>query len=275
MSHPPEGPCAHEPASSADGATLVACAYGGQLLGWTPAGGSGDRLWLSPLARCGDGAAIRGGVPVVFPQFSRRGPLPAHGVARNRPWHLATGRAPDGAAVITARLDDDADTLDVWPHRFSLTLDLTASADRLTTCLTVLNPGDQPFSFSAALHAYLAVGSPAARLRGLGGAHAQDNAAALAPLRLPDGDLDALQPRDLAVPGRSGPVRLVEPGRWLELDRDGFADLVVWNPGPDHGLSDVPPGGASSFVCLEPAQLDPVLLAPGQSWRATATWLAG
>jgi len=36
-----------------------------------------------------------------------------------------------------------------------------------------------------------------------------------------------------------------------------------------------PPGGASSFVCLEPAQLDPVQLAAGGSWQARATWLSG
>jgi len=275
MSSAPPDPCQHQAARSADGTTLVACAHGGQLLGWTPAGQPADRLWLSPLARCGDSAAIRGGVPVVFPQFSRRGPLPAHGVARNRAWLLTTGQAPGGGAAITARLADDAETLAIWPHRFSLTLDLTASGDRLTTALTVHNPGDQPFTFSAALHTYLAVSAAPAWLQGLGGAPAQDNAAAAAPVLLPDGDLNALQPRDIAVPGHAGPVRLVEPGRWLQLDRDGFADLVVWNPGPDHGLADVPPGGASSFICLEPAQLDPVQLAAGGSWQASATWLAG
>ena len=43
--------------------------------------------------------------------------------------------------------------------------------------------------------------------------------------------------------------------------RDGFADRVLWNPGPHAALGDVPPGGPAAFVCIEAAQLTPVTLA--------------
>jgi len=36
-----------------------------------------------------------------------------------------------------------------------------------------------------------------------------------------------------------------------------------------HLVPDVPPGGAASFVCVEPAVLSPVTLAPGALWRGT------
>jgi glucose-6-phosphate 1-epimerase len=65
--------------------------HGGQVLEWTPVGSEVSRLWLSPDWRCGPGAAIRGGVPVVFPQFSDRGPLPKHGIARDREWEALSG----------------------------------------------------------------------------------------------------------------------------------------------------------------------------------------
>ena len=50
-----------------------------------PAGGE-DWLYLSPQADYSPGASIRGGVPVVFPQFSGMGPLPKHGLVRTMTW---------------------------------------------------------------------------------------------------------------------------------------------------------------------------------------------
>jgi glucose-6-phosphate 1-epimerase len=57
----------------------------------------------------------------------------------------------------------------------------------------------------------------------------------------------------------------------LTLSADGFADRVMWNPGPDAALGDVPPGGAGGFVCIESAQLTPVTLAPGETWTGRQT----
>jgi hypothetical protein len=97
--------CAPETVTAADGAQLTACAHGGHVLGWTPAGGR-PRLWLSPTARCGPGLAIRGGIPVIFPQFAGRGPLPKHGFARDRAWRVETmgdaGSRPSGGRPVGA-----------------------------------------------------------------------------------------------------------------------------------------------------------------------------
>jgi glucose-6-phosphate 1-epimerase len=298
ISPPDPSPCTPVRTHASDGARLVACAHGGQVLGWTPAGDEGDRLWLSPLARCGPGEAIRGGVPVVFPQFAARGPLPKHGLARDRTWELDTGS--DGAAVarIAARLRDDAATRAIWPHAFAVSLMAEAAGPELTLTLQVRNealPDGAPFTFTAALHAYLTADVAVARLAGLGGLPAEDNAAGGTLVRrLPD-PLPARGPVDVAVRETRGPVELDDGlgGRLRlrcvgpdEADRaetvdgpetaegpgrtDGFDSLVVWNPGPDHGLSDVPPDGSGQFLCVEPARLTPVRLAPQESWRATA-----
>jgi glucose-6-phosphate 1-epimerase len=266
---------------AADGARLVACAHGGQLLGWTPAGATRDRLWLSPLARCGPGEAIRGGVPVIFPQFAGRGPLPKHGFARDRAWELDTGS--DGAPVarVAVRLQDDAATARIWPHRFTLTLVAEASGPTLTMTLQVRNeaPADgAAFGFTAALHSYLAVDAGTAAVHGLACRTVQDNAAGT-PTRLPDGPLAALGPRDVAAVGVPGPVRVRDGlGGWLEVAWDGpdqgFDSVVVWNPGDDHGLADVPPDGARQFVCVEPAVLRTATVAPQGVWRAAARFTA-
>jgi glucose-6-phosphate 1-epimerase len=276
-------PCTPLRTHAADGALLVGCAHGGHLLGWIPAGDDRDRLWLSPLARCGPGEAIRGGVPVIFPQFAGRGPLPKHGLARDRAWELVTGSDGAPLARIAARLTDDEQTRAIWPHAFTLTLIAEAAGPVLTMILEVRNdapPGGAPFSLTAALHSYLSADAAAARIDGLGGLVAADNAASGATVLLPAGPLPALGPRDLAVTDTTGPVTLTNsdfsavrvqcPLPESALPHDGFDSMVVWNPGDDHGLADVPPDGARHFVCVEPARLTPVTIEPQGVWRAVA-----
>ena len=268
-------PCERVEAAAADGAVLVGCAHGGQVLGWTPAGTDRDRLWVSSKASCGHGAALRGGVPVIFPRFSSTelpggAGVPRHGLARDRSWELTAGRTATGAAQLTARLRDDAATAVLWPYRFTLTLTTVADGTRLAMTATVRNDGDQPLTFMLALHTYLAVGDAAtATVHGLAGRTAVGNDDGVT-RTLPADLLPAVGPIDLAVPGALAqvhPVRLVDPVLGdLELTAEGLDDLVAWNPGPDHGLADVPPGGASSFVCLEAARLTPVTVAAGRSW---------
>jgi glucose-6-phosphate 1-epimerase len=268
--------CAPQTVNGPDGAELTACAHGGHLIGWTPAGGR-PRLWLSPTAECGPGLAIRGGIPVIFPQFAGRGPLPKHGVARS--WQVGNGPLPDEVAPDVpqgatwyARLTADDETLAIWPHRFELTLLAEAIGNQLSTTLTVRNTSDAAWSFTAALHSYLALGSPEARLHGLNGRTAENNADDGKPVTLADdaAGLLATQGRDVAVLAADGPLVLNDPvlGR-LEITAEGFPDRVMWNPGPGHGLGDVPDGAERDFVCVEPALLSPIVLPPATAWSGT------
>jgi glucose-6-phosphate 1-epimerase len=266
-------PCAPQILSAADGAELTACAHGGHILGWTPAGGR-PRLWLSPTAECGPGLAIRGGIPVIFPQFAGRGPLPKHGLARNRSWLVEDGLpAEDGpgpSVAWRATLTDDAETRAIWPHRFQLTLTARAGGDLLETTLSVRNDDDAEWAFAAALHAYLRLGDPGTLIRGLGGRTAENNAAPgqLTTLATVGAPLPATQARDVGVLGADGPLVLDDPVLGpLLISAEGFPDRVVWNPGPRHGLGDVPEGAERNFVCIEPAALQSIIVQPGATWN--------
>jgi glucose-6-phosphate 1-epimerase len=264
--------CAPYTVTAPDGAELTACAHGGHVLGWTPAGGQ-PRLWLSPTTGCGPGVAIRGGIPVIFPQFASRGPLPKHGLARNRGWQVVEAGPAQWRAILT----DDAATWEIWSHRFELSLTARAEGDRLDLTLTVRNTDDVEWAFTAALHTYLALGDPSAEIHGLGGRIAEDNAAAGAPTTLgPAGAaLRAITRRDVAVLGVSEPLTLQDAGLGsLVLTTDGFPDRVLWNPGPDHGLADVPDGDERHFVCLEAAQLTPQMIQPASIWSGRQTLVA-
>jgi glucose-6-phosphate 1-epimerase len=265
-------PCARQTLTAADGAELTVCAHGGHVLGWTPAGGR-PRLWLSPTAECGPGLAIRGGVPVIFPQFSGRGPLPKHGLARDRGWLVEDepqGGLPEGAVEWRATLTDDAATRAIWPHRFRLTLSARAGGDRLEITLGVRNDDDVEWSFAAALHAYLRLGDPGSLIHGLGGRTAENNAAPgqLTTLGTTGTGLPATEPRDVAVPAVDEPLLLDDPVLGpLEISAEGFPDRVIWNPGPGQTLGDVPAGAEREFVCIEPAALKSITIRPGSSWN--------
>ena len=69
----------------ADGSALVVAEQGAQVLSWKSADGR-EHLYLSPASARDGRTAIRGGVPVCFPQFNQRGPLVKHGFARLMTW---------------------------------------------------------------------------------------------------------------------------------------------------------------------------------------------
>jgi glucose-6-phosphate 1-epimerase len=260
-----------------DGATATVLEHGAHIVSWQPQGG-GERLYLSPASSRGAGAAIRGGVPVVFPQFNVRGPLPKHGFARTRAWQVTHTNAGRSDALAVLRLGDDAQTRALWPHPFAAELTLCVGGDRLDIELEVENTGTDPLQFTAALHTYLAVAElETIRLEGLRGCSYEDfaNGSVMrvdeAPGLVFGAEVDRIYFDAPAL------LRLREPHRSLEIEQVGFADTVVWNPWVDRAaaLPDLPDADFRRFVCVEAAQIGrPVQLAPGEEWTGRQSLIA-
>lgn len=242
--------------------------HGAQVMSWIH--GGRERLFTSPQAVFRPGLAIRGGIPVIFPQFGDRGPGLRHGFARLLAWMpVPAATAPDRATFL---LRESRDSLRWWPHRFRAELEVRLLDDRLSTSLTVTNCDAAAFSFTAALHTYLRVSHiehagvfglqeqsylDAANDRRLGLQHE-------AALRFA-GEVDRVYPdsggRGLSLHDASGA---------LHIHSEGFTDTVVWNPGADlaASLGDLGPGNHAHFVCVEAACVEtPVQLAPGTTWQ--------
>ena len=79
-----------------EGDTALISLHGAQVLSWRTANGH-ERLYLSPQidwqAVAQSRYAIRGGIPLCWPQFNRRGSLPKHGFARLLPWTITQQNA--------------------------------------------------------------------------------------------------------------------------------------------------------------------------------------
>jgi glucose-6-phosphate 1-epimerase len=272
----PTDPFAPVEVRAADGAAVRVLPYGAHVVSWTPAasapGGAAERLFVSARSAYRAGAAVRGGVPVIFPQFAAEGPYVRHGFARTRAWAPA-GRDESGAAEAAFALADDAETRALWPHAFRCTLRVRAAAAWLEIALGVENPGPGPLAFTGALHTYLRVADAGrVRVRGLEGARYRDQAAGGAPGGPDGGALAPSGELDRVYPGVAGAVEVDDPagGRTTRVAHAGFPDVVVWNPGAAlaDGMADLEPGGWARMLCVEAAAVArPVVVPPGGRWE--------
>jgi glucose-6-phosphate 1-epimerase len=254
-----------------DGARAEVYLHGAHVTSWAPAGGGDERLFLSTASEFRPGAAIRGGVPVIFPQFAGMGPLPKHGFARTTAWELADGGAePAGVATATFRLTDSAATRGLWPHAFVAELAVSVGGPRLELLLSVANTGTSPFAFTGALHTYLRVADlQQTVVSGLAGTRYRDSAAGGAEGVDAEPELRIRGETDRVYLDAPAELEVREPGRATLVRTAGFPDVVVWNPGADRGaaLADLEPGGFARMLCVEAAVVGtPVRLGPGERW---------
>ena len=248
-----------------DGASALLALHGAHVLSWIPANGR-ERLFLSERAIFDGQAAIRGGIPLVFPQFAERGPLQKHGFARTTPW---TFHGIDGDAALF-ELVDDGTRFAGWPHPFRARLRLQLTATQLSVTLEIANTGDTPFAFTAALHTYLRVADIAnITLEGLQGCDYEDSANGGTLHREHNYEVTFDGEVDRTYGDVVAPLTLIDGSDTLAIEQEGFGDVVAWNPGEQLAarIGDLSPGDHRHFVCVEAAQVvQPVVLAPGETW---------
>lgn len=159
--------------------------FGATVTSWKVAGGS-ERLFLSSKAALDGSAAVRGGIPLVFPVFGSPKDhddvpelitkLNKHGFARDHDWalstHVASVDQEDKASVtLELRTNDKPDIKAVWPFETVLQYTVTLLPHQLKCELKVNyvdGEGDMPFH--ALLHNYFLVpDSTKASVQGLNG----------------------------------------------------------------------------------------------------------
>lgn len=262
-----------------DGANCVVALHGAQLLSWTTADGI-ERLYLSPDAVFDGHAAIRGGVPICWPQFNQRGPLQKHGFARNVSWQVAY-EAPEGSSpsakegetqrVVLSLYDSEA-TRVIWPYKFSLHLAVILAPEQVRIELDVSNTDSMPWTFAAALHTYLRVDDIAqVQLAGLFGAKRWDAVRDERHVEKAE-SLHFDSEFDSVYATRAQPLQLMQPSGTVEISQSpGCTETIVWNPGAalSAKLADMPDDGYRHMLCVEAACVDDnITLAPGAQWQA-------
>ena len=249
---------------------------GAHVTSWVPAGGT-EVLFMGKTATFAPGDPIRGGIPVVFPQFANTGPLPQHGFARKSEWQLAESADGDETSSVKLVLKDDHRTRELWPYHFRAELTVKIDDKTLEVTLAATNIGDEVFSFTSALHTYIAVADiRETALRGLtgkwyldktqGGIETKDTAKKL----VVSDEIDRVYlkaPKKIEVEDRGN-------GRRIEVRATGFRDAVIWNPWAEKvtGFIGLDTDDYTRMICVEAAQIgSPVELKPGASWSGAQT----
>lgn len=255
------------------GVSAIVSKQGAQLLSWVTADGR-ERLFLSDKAVFDGSVAIRGGVPVCFPQFSSLGDLPKHGFVRTRPWTVSAQRTGDDYALVTLECTDDETTRSLWPHSFVAELTVMLETDRIDLELAVTNTGGAPFEFTGALHSYLRVVQVEdVTLEGLHGHDYQDAVEEGRIVRETGTELIIEKEMDRAYHDVRRPQYLKAGNLSLGIQAQGFPDVVVWNPWVDRcaELKDMPADGWRHMLCVEAAATRPVSLPAGEEWYGRQT----
>lgn len=245
-----------------------------QSLSWHTLGGQlyaaqlGDQplFYLSPLTPPAADAqgALRGGVPVLFPQFAHRGYGPKHGFVRQQIWE--------------ALPDQNGYSLDVppqlerhWSGHAQLQITALAQPDELSISLHITNTGEEAFSFTGGLHPYFVVDQlQQTQIVGLDSTpfddryHHEEALGHYPWSELPFERLYFQAPELL----------LNANGRQLQLTTTGFHNWMIWNPGARvaRQLRDLPDADWERFVCIEPVIVEPALrLQPQMTFVGTLT----
>ncbi len=274
---PQEFPALH--LRAADGASAEIAIDGAHITSWIPAGTQDDLMFVSAQSHFGPGASIRGGVPVIFPQFGSFGALPQHGLVRTRRWQVIAQHA--GEARL--RIADDETTRAIWPHAFTLELVVGVAGHELSISLIATNTDVAAWEFTAALHPYFRVREAfAAHVIGLRGLRYRDALEAGAVFTETGETLPITGPLDRIYYDAPSVIHLRDGARTIAIEKQGFTDAVVWNPGEvgTRSRTDFVVGEEHQMLCVESATIgEPVVLAPGATWtgvqRLAATLHAG
>jgi len=258
--------------TTSSGASAEVYLNGGHLTSFKRGNGE-EVIFMSTKAVFSQGKAIRGGVPICFPQFGP-GELVQHGFARTSQWNLKETR-PD--SIILELLDSD-DTFKLWPHLFSVDLTVhikgnTTGKEVLIMELNVKNRNrDKPFTFTTALHTYFKIKDVhSISVHGLKGISYIDKVSSGKKVEETSDDIQLTGETDRVYEHVKHDVKMNSKDDSILLKRHNFPDVVVWNLWSEKAkaMADMGDDDWVGFICAEAAATStPITLEAGHNWKA-------
>ncbi|XP_078154764.1 putative glucose-6-phosphate 1-epimerase [Carex rostrata] len=227
--------------------------------------------------------AIRGGIPICFPQFGTYGHLETNGFAKHMTWTIEEDPpkilqkypTPKTKSFVDLLLLPSQNTNRIYPYTWELRLRVILGQNgNLTLIPRVrnMNLEKRDMMFTFALQAHFNVSDVGeVRLEGLEAMdyydHLNNNARATE-----YGDALIFEKEvDKAYLETPGKIAIIDHAkrRTYVVFKEGLPDCVLWNPW-DKQAKKLPDFGDKEFrnmLCLQPAIIErPLKLKPGQEW---------
>ncbi|XP_043813094.1 putative glucose-6-phosphate 1-epimerase isoform X2 [Manihot esculenta] len=215
------------------GASVRVSLHGGQVVSWRNEQGE-ELLFTSSKAVFKPPKAMRGGIPICFPQFGNCGSLEQHGFARNKFWTIDDDPPPlqsndsQGKSFVDLLLKPSEEDLKCWPHSEVRIegLETLDYLDNLCQRERFTEQGDALTFESEVDRVYLS------------------------------------SPNVIAVLDH-------ERKRTFVIRKEGLPDVVVWNPWEkkSKAMADFGDEEYKHMVCVDAAAIEkPITLKPGEEW---------
>ncbi len=253
------------------GSSCEAYLYGAHITSWIVPE-FGELLFMSNKAEFQDGKAIRGGIPVIFPQFGG-GELPSHGFARNREWQVVESGIKENKDVFMAlELEHNADTHAIWPYKFKFRLEINLS-EKLCIRINIKNIDDKQLSFQQALHTYFKISDISdVSVSGLKDIRYIDKVNNNNEVTEQQSEVKFTTAFDRVYLSTPDTVRLDDPGlnRKFIVQKQNMADSILWNPWESSkNMKDMHENAYQEMICVECGNVVPkVELKPGENFSA-------
>ncbi len=254
-------------------ATAEICLLGAHVMSYIPAGQQ-DVLWMSSEAIFAEGTALRGGIPVCWPWFSKHPDIPegpTHGCVRQWLWDIdSVCDGDDDSTRVTFALSDNAHSRAHWPYAFDVKLEVTIG-NALELKLIQHNTDSRSVVLSNALHTYFNIGDVSRiRIEGFDGLQYVNKVGEIR-TETRHGDIVIDREVDEVYQNCATPAYIHDAvfGRTIVIEKSGSQSAVVWNPwiAKSQRMSDFPNDGYKTMVCVETANaMDNAFeLAPGET----------
>ncbi|KAL8138519.1 hypothetical protein V2J09_004520 [Rumex salicifolius] len=260
------------------GASARVSMHGGQVTSWKNDQGE-ELLFTSNKATFRPPKAMRGGIPICFPQFGNCGSLEQHGFARNKIWSIEENPPPlhpndsRSKSFVDLILKSTPEDLKCWPHSFEFRQRIALASDgSLTLISRIRNVNGKPFSFSFAYHTYLSVSDISeVRVEGLETLDYLNNLCKKERFTEQGDALTFESEIDRVYLSCPNAVAIIdhEKKRTYVMRKVGLPDVVVWNPWDKKAktMTDFGDEEYKQMVCVDAAAVEkPIALKPGEEW---------
>ena len=248
--------------------TVTVSTHGATILSWVV--NSNERIFLSKLSNASTpspGKGIRGGVPIVFPNFGPWECGPQHGFARGKQWKIAS---QDDQSIIL-ELENDKETEKIWNHKFKLTYNVKITDNTLVTILCVKNNNESmSFDFTTLLHTYLRVPDVQKftlfgleNLKYFNSLTKEENIA--------ECEIKGIHENvDRVYAGTVSKHYLKYDNTTIEIRKCNLPDTVLWNPWIEKakGMKDFGDNEYLEMICIEAGKVaERQILKAGGTWK--------